>query len=209
MPTADLDQLIQALEAMQKASGFAYQYGPYFFAVTFLLLVPFAALAAFKYASQKSPDGKFPAHAYGDFRLYFRGTIFLGFFCVLVGVGVWVFENFRQVNQLRPTIEKLSEQVKVLQAALGEKKYIVVGLIADGIDESDEFAVTFLPKHTFVLSRLLAANDLFFVVLSDEPIPTNLDLMVTYGQFDGSTKTRARPITLPVQLTVMKTPLGR
>jgi hypothetical protein len=55
----------------------------------------------------------------------------------------------------------------------------------------------------------LAANDLFFVVLSDEPIPTNLDLMVTYGQFDGSTKTRARPITLPVQLTVMKTPLGR
>lgn len=145
MPTTNLDDLIKALDAMHRASGFAHQYGPYFFAVTLLLLVPFVALAVFKYASQKTPDGELRAHAYEDFRLYFRCTIFAGFACVFVGVAVWVYENFRQVQQLRPTIENLSEQVKTLNAALGEKKYIVVGLIADGINESDEFAVTFYP----------------------------------------------------------------
>jgi hypothetical protein len=209
MPTADLDSLIKLIDEINKTAGFAYKYGPFYFAVALLILIPFVAIAVFKQASSHMREGRPRQNAYDDFRFYFRSTVAVGLACVVVGVGWWVFENFRQVQRVQETVVELGKQLRQLKAAVSEKKYAVVGVVMDGIRDHDEFVPTLNTEHTIVFSRVPPTNSLFFVVLSNEQIPNNLELIVSWRQFDETNRTSTRVVSLPIQVTVVRNTIGR
>jgi len=207
---SDLTPLLKALEELNTSAGFAQRYGPFFFAIALLVLTPFVALVIFKRFIGDTSAGQMHQRAYDDFRFYFRLTVVGGLVCVGVGVAWWVYENFRQVGQTQQLVAGLTKQVGELQSAISDKKYAVVGVIMDGVKENDEFTHSLGGQRTIVFSRMPETNSLFFVVLSDDQIPNNLDVMVTWGQHDEVTRIPTRKVTLPLQLTVAgKNVIGR
>ena len=82
-------------------------------------------------------------------------------------------------------------------------------MIVDGIKESDEFVPTFANEQTIVFSRVPPTNNLFFVVLSNDAIPQDLSMMVSWGQHDTTANLRSRPISLALKMTLEKKGIGR
>ena len=205
----ELTTLIDALDKLNDSASFAAKYGPFFFAVALLIGTPFVALAAFKKFLGPRAAGKQYQTAYEDFRFYFRGTVVAGLVCLAVGVGWWVFDSFRESQRTQELVADLAKQISGLQAAIAEKKYAVVGVIVDGIKESDEFIPSFASQQTIVFSRVPPTNNLFFVVLSDQAIPKDLSMMVSWGQHDMAANIRSRPISLALKMTLDHKGIGR
>jgi hypothetical protein len=95
-----------------------------------------------------------------------------------------------------------------LQGAIAAKKYAVVGVIIDGITESDEFVPAFSDRQ-ILFSRVPPTNNLYFVVLSDEVIPSDLSMMVSWGQHDAAANLRSRPISLALKMKLDPNGIGR
>jgi hypothetical protein len=205
----ELTTLINALDKLNDSASFAAKYGPFFFAVALLVITPFVALAAFKKFLGPRSAGRQYQNAYEDFRFYFRGTIIAGLACVAVGVAWWVFDNYREGQRTQQLVADLARKIAGLQTAIAEKKYAVVGVIIDGIKESDEFVPTFADQQTIVFSRVPPTNNLFFVVLSDDAIPKDLSMMVSWGQHDAAANLRSRPISLALKMTLDQKKIGR
>ena len=203
---SELATLMKALEQLNDSASFAAKYGPFFFAVALLIVTPFVALALFK---KYLGGGRQNQNAYQDFRFYFRGTVVAGLVCVAVGVAWWLFDNYREGRRTQQLVADLARQIPGLHAAIAEKKYAVVGVIVDGIKESDEFVPTFASEQTIVFSRVPPTNNLFFVVLSDDAIPKDLSMIVSWGQHDITANLRSRPVSLALRMTLEKKGIGR
>ena len=203
---SELATLMKALEQLNDSASFAAKYGPFFFAVALLIVTPFVALALFK---KYLGGGRQNQNAYQDFRFYFRGTVVAGLVCVAVGVAWWLFDNYREGRRTQQLVADLARQIPGLHAAIAEKKYAVVGVIVDGIKESDEFVPTFASEQTIVFSRVPPTNNLFFVVLSDDAIPKDLSMIVSWGQHDVAANLRSRPVSLALRMTLEKKGIGR
>jgi hypothetical protein len=203
---SELATLMKALEQLNDSASFAAKYGPFFFAVALLIVTPFVALALFK---KYLGGGRQNQNAYQDFRFYFRGTVVAGLVCVAVGVAWWLFDNYREGRRTQQVVADLAKQIPGLHAAIAEKKYAVVGVIVDGIKESDEFVPTFASEQTIVFSRVPPTNNLFFVVLSDDAIPKDLSMIVSWGQHDIAANLRSRPVSLALRMTLEKKGIGR
>jgi hypothetical protein len=202
--------LADALEKINNSASFAHKYGPFFFAVTLLLVAPIIALAIFKRSVDKSVSDRNYESAYKDFRFFFRTSLLVGFVCVAVAVGWWIYQNYREVDQTKTLVADLTRQVRALKEAIAEKKYAVIGLIVDGVREHDEFTPTFSDhKRTIFFSRLPQTNDLLFLVLSDEDIPPTLEMVVSWGQYDHAANTRSRPVSLPIQMKLTRNGIGQ
>jgi hypothetical protein len=209
MLEAELTTLINALDKLNDSASFAAKYGPFFFAVALLIVTPFGALAMFKkFLGERSGSRSYQS-AYEDFRFYFRGTVVAGLACLTVGVAWWLFDSYREGERTKQLVADLGRQVSGLQTAIAEKKYAVVGVIVDGIKESDEFIPTFVDQQTIVFSRVPPTNNLFFVVLSDEAIPKDLNMMVSWAQHDTVANLRSRPISLALKMTLERKKIGR
>jgi hypothetical protein len=206
----EISALVDALDKINNSASFAYKYGPFFFAVTLLVVAPFIALAIFTRSAGKSGNGRNYQQAYDDFRFFLRSSVLVGFVCVAVAVGWWIYQSYHEVGQTKTLVADLTRQVRALKEAIAEKKYAVIGLIVDGVREHDEFTPTFSDqKRTIFFSRLPQTNDLLFLVLSDEDIPPTLEMVVSWGQYDHAANTRSRPVSLPIQMKLTRQGIGQ
>lgn len=207
---SEISALIEALDKLNSSASFAQKYGPFFFAIAFLVVVPFIGLSIFKRSVGKSGNGRNYQKAYDDFRFFLRASVFGGLVCVAVAVGWWIYQNYHEVGQTKTLVADLTRQVSALKTAIAEKKYAVVGLIVDGVRDNDEFMPTFADqKRTIMFSRIPPTNSLLFLVLSDEDIPPTLDMVVSWGQYDQVANTRSRPVSLPIQMKLTRNGIGQ
>jgi hypothetical protein len=205
----DLSAIIKALNEISQQATLAHKYGPFFFAIALLVVAPFVCLAIFKRSIAGTSEARLRDKAYTDFRFYFRSAIIVGIFCVFAGVAWWFYESYRQVDRTNETVRELQNKLGVVEAAIQEKKYAIVGVIMDGIKDSDEFVPTLGGQNTVVFSRLPDSNSLFFIILSNDQIAGNMELLVSWRQYDEATRARTRVVALPIQLTVIKGQIGK
>lgn len=199
----ELTSLLKSLDELNKSVEFAYKYGPYFFAIFLLIVAPFVWVTVFKRWIGNSTDKRLHDKVYGDVRVYLRATFVGGIACVLIGVLVWVYENYHRVDGVIKTIPELKAQIEQLHRVTGEKKYTVAGMITNGIGANDEFQQA-ISDMTIVFSRLPATNSVFFLILSDDKIPDVLDFLIPFGQFDPKSNVRTPLVMIPLRVTVRK-----
>lgn len=200
MPTITLEQINTTLDRLNESASFAAKFGPFFFAVALLVVTPFAALIMFRKFLGPASSGRHYQRSYEDFRFYFRSTIIAGLACVVVGVGWWLFDSYREGRRTQQLVADLQGQVTTLAAAVGEKQYAAAGMIVRGVATSDELTPFYQSGMTVVFGRIPRTNSIFFVVLSDVAIPKDLTLVVEWTQIDLANRIPPLLLSLTMRL---------
>lgn len=200
MLTADLTNIASSLDKLASSASFAAKYGPFFFAVALLVVTPFVALAIFKKFLNPSSAARKSQPAYEDFRFYFRGTVTAGLLCVAVGVGWWVFDNYSHGEDTRNNLTELQQRLVELQNMLAEMQYTRVGVIVNGADPTDEILPYDSRGMSIYFGRIPSTGNLFFAVLSNTVIPSDLNVTVLWGQRG------IRMTPIPLKMILAKNP---
>jgi hypothetical protein len=93
--------------AMDTLAGIAYQFGPFFFAVLFTLIITRTARKWYSQASATvGPEHEDERRTY---RTYFRASYVFGMFLVAISVGWWIASQWRGHHAFAGTIVALNE----------------------------------------------------------------------------------------------------
>lgn len=183
MPGDDLNSLINALNQLEQSAGLAQKYGPYFFAVALLVVAPFICRKIFQ-DSLHSADADERLQARGDFRFYFRATVSLGVFCVVAGVGWWLFENYRESSRTAAQVAELKAQLQKIDATMQTMNFAASGVISAGLPADDVLSANMFDPNMLIAFAKLPLDPRqpdakwLFVVLSNQELPPVLDFNV-------------------------------
>jgi hypothetical protein len=183
----ELGAIVNALNQVEQSASFGEKYGPYFFAVALIIIVPFISRAVFA-GSLASADATVRKRALEDFRFYFRLTAVTGVLCVVAGVGWWIFENFRESARTQAKVAELTVQLQKLDTLIKGMNFASYGVISAGIKPEDIFYATLVnPQMSVYFAKLPAAvinseASWFFVVLSNQELPKTLEINVGWSQ---------------------------
>jgi hypothetical protein len=201
----ELKSLVAALNNLEQSASFGQKYGPYFFAIALLVVTPFVCRAVFARSIANDADPDRRRLSYEDFRFYFRSTVMLGVFCVVAGVGWWLFENYRENERTLATVTDLKTKLEKIQNIQQRMQYTVAGIIAAGTKPRDEFHPTLVNgQMQVVFARMPQTQAWFFVVMSEKELPPAIEMHMTWTpHVDDSAATR--PIlSIPVKLNAPK-----
>jgi hypothetical protein len=183
MPTDDLSATINALNQLEQSASLAQKYGPYFFAVALLVVAPFICRKIFQ-DSLHSQDADERQQARGDFRFYFRATVMLGVFCVLAGVGWWLFENYRENSRTVAQVAELKSQLQKIDAIMKTMNFATFGVISAGLPADDVLTANMFDNNMLIAFAKLPVDPRqpeakwLFVVLSNQELPPTLNFNV-------------------------------
>jgi hypothetical protein len=204
----ELSTLVNALNQMEQSASFAEKYGPYFFAVALLVIAPFICRTVFA-GSLGGKDPVLRKRASEDFRFYFRSTVMVGIVCVLAGVGWWLYENYREDARTVATVAELKAKLEKFEALTKSMNFAAYGIVSDGIKAQDIFYANLINPQISVVFAKLPANILnseaswFFVVLSNQELPSALDISVGWSQH-GDGPEPASILNMPMRLLLAK-----
>ena len=183
----ELGAIVNALNQAGQSASFAEKYGPYFFAIALLVITPFICKIVFASAlTSKNPDVR--KRAMEDFRFYFRRTSTAGLFCVVAGVGWWMFESYRESSRTQAYVVELKGKVEKFDTLTKSMNFAAYGVISAGIKAEDNFYATLIDPRMSIVFAKLPANIVnseaswFFVVLSNQELPPALEFNVGWSQ---------------------------
>ena len=206
---SDLTPLIKALSDLEQSANFAQKYGPYFFALVLLVVAPFVCRAVFSNSIDKAPDLDVRAKAYDDFRYYFRHTVQLGIFCVLAGVGWWLFDSYKEDTRTGASISELKARLADMDSMRKNMSYAAYGMISTGLKPKDMLFSSVNPTAQIVFTKVPVTDPnsdatWFFVLLSDKALPPLLETNVFWSpQGDGNNPSHGL-VPMPVRVTFGK-----
>ena len=210
MPGDELGGLLKALNDLEQSASFAQKYGPYFFAVALLVVTPFIAQAVFNRSIQNASDPKLKAKAYDDFRFYFRSTLTVGIFCVIAGVGWWLYDSYREGARTLTAVTDLQEKLKKFQVTMKNMNFTAYGIIGPGLKAHDVFFQTqFNNDLSIVFAKLPSPlpnseASWLFVVLSAKELASPLNFSVGWSPSSGTADAPAAITLMPISLMVAR-----
>lgn len=182
----ELGAIVNSLNQLEQSASFGEKYGPYFFAVALLVVAPFISRAVFA-GSLASADATVRERALEDFRFYFRSTVMVGIFCVVAGVGWWIYENVRESARTQAKVAELTTQLQKFETLVKSMNFASYGVISAGIKADDIFYATLVnPQMSVYFAKLPAAvinseASWLFVVLSNQELPKTLEINVGWS----------------------------
>ncbi|MGN6570927.1 MAG: hypothetical protein ACTHLO_05890 [Pseudolabrys sp.] len=203
-----MDQIsafVKALDDLEKSASFAQKYGPYFFAVALLVVTPFIARAVFDKSIART-DKKLREEAYADFRLYFRSTLAVGIFCVIAGVGWWLYDSYREGARTLQTVTDLKGKLQNFEATMKTMNFTAFGVIGPGLKAHDVFYRTDLNGElTIALAKLPiplpnSEASWLFVILSDKQLKSPMDFSVGYASTEGGDSPKVPQALMPMHI---------
>ena len=204
MVEAEIKSIEELLRQIADTASFAQKYGPYYFAVALLLLAPVIYRAVFKSAFDPTADLELRRETYQDFRFYLRTTLLLGSLFAIAASGWWFYEGYRESARMSQAIIDLKKELAARLQESKQMNYTVSGLISDGIRPADEFHISLInDKLSIVFARIPTERPTwFFVLMSDQQLPPELDFNIAWSQIDLERKQRTSVAMLPIRLKV-------
>ncbi len=201
----ELSSIIEILGKLGEGAGFAQKFGPYYFALLLLAAGPFICRAALN-SSLNAKDAKERNKAYDDFRFYLRSVVKLGAFCVVVGVGWFLFDNYRESGKTVATLNVLKARVEKLDGTLKNMNYVAAGVISSGLKPKDELYVTMGSSDISIVFAKLpqSTSQWYFVVTSSNELPKTLDTFVAWSQTSDDGQKPSSVLTIPIRLSFGK-----
>jgi hypothetical protein len=201
----ELSSILDALTKLGDSASFAQKFGPYYFALLLLAIGPFICRAALA-SSLAAKEANVRTRAYEDFRFYLRSVVKLGAFCVIAGVGWFLFDNYRESGKTVATLAELKAKVEKLDGTLKNMNYVAAGVIASGLKPKDELYVTMGNSDISIVFAKLpqSTSQWYFVVTSNTELPKTLDTFVAWSQTSDDGQTPASVLTIPIKLSFGK-----
>lgn len=202
----DPDKILNVLSKLGDASSAAQKYGPFYFALFLLLIIPFASAPLLKKSVEKEKDTRIRQALLEHYSLYFRICLLIGALCTVVSVAWWLYANYRQEDAIAASLAALKSEVDQMRSKEKEMRYTTIGYIENTTDLKNEFVNT-LGRPSIVFSREGGrTNTWMFAVISDQPIlpaqPISIILAYTvptsgehiYWHIDFPIKASATPL---------------
>jgi hypothetical protein len=201
----EIGVIIDALGKLGDGASFAQKFGPYYFALLLLAVGPFICRAAL-YGSLNAKDASSRTRAYEDFRFYLRSVVKLGAFCVVAGVGWFLFDNYRQGSQTVQVLAELKARVEKLDGTLKNMNYVVAGVISSGLKPKDELYMTMANGDVSIVFAKLpqSTSQWYFVVMSNSELPKTLDTYVAWSQTGDDGQQPSSVLTIPIKFSFGK-----
>ncbi len=134
----DLIKLKELIDQPEHATITAEKYGPFFFALVFMCVIPTGLVFLYRYLFSSTSNSEIKKGLYTDFRIYFHVAVACGVICTVLSTAWWIYASYRYNEQSREAFEGLRSNIAAQETAINNMKkedalqsYTAIGSIED------------------------------------------------------------------------------
>ena len=173
----DSIKLKELIDQLEHATITAEKYGPFFFALVFMCVIPTGLVFLYRYLFSSTSNSEIKKGLYTDFRIYFHVAVACGVICTVLSTAWWIYASYRYNEQSREAFEGLRSNIAAQETAINNMKkedalqsYTAIGRIEDNPDPDLQFDnVLFEPQIYFTKSPY-GRNSWIFLIISKTPL---------------------------------------